>query len=218
MPLPSRSAGRWLTPRTQKQRGRTTWDGSDWQTTWSAAVQQRVESRARRTVDLGCCCLFQPRPGGNLRGPHRTGQRIQGPGPKRSTLAPISLLTHTPLRGTPGRYGSPCWPLCWPSREQTDIVSKGLQGSKEERGDPQRGPSVTHGVTATQTPDWLRADTSPSMRQDGLPIARDHNQTYISFPTQERHRWFVSPSYSPGWGSRPLVFLARYLAGRPRGR
>ena len=77
-----------------------------------AAVQQRVESRARRTVDLGCCCLFQPRPGGNLRGPHRTGQRIQGPGPKRSTLAPISLLTHTPLRGTPGRYGSPCWPLC----------------------------------------------------------------------------------------------------------
>ena len=31
---------------------------------------------------------------------------------KRSTLAPISLLTHTPLRGTPGRYGSPCWPLC----------------------------------------------------------------------------------------------------------
>ena len=21
-----------------------------------------------------------------------------------------------------------------------------------------------------------------------------------------------------GWGSRPLVFLARYLAGRPRGR
>ena len=34
-----------------------------------------------------------------------------------------------------------------------DIVSKGLQGSKEERGDPQRGPSVTHGVTATQMPD-----------------------------------------------------------------
>ena len=29
---------------------------------------------------------------------------------------------------------------------------KGLRGSKEERGEPQKGPSVTNDVTATQTP------------------------------------------------------------------
>jgi hypothetical protein len=34
--------------------------------------------------DLSCCCLFQPRPGWNLRGSHRTCQRTQGPGPKLS--------------------------------------------------------------------------------------------------------------------------------------
>ena len=40
---------------------------------------------------------------------------------------------------------------------QTDIASKGLRGSKtsEERGEPQRGPTVIAGVTAAQTTDGL---------------------------------------------------------------
>ena len=34
--------------------------------------------------DLGCCYLFQPRPGGTSEGPRRHSQRIQGPGPQPS--------------------------------------------------------------------------------------------------------------------------------------
>ena len=54
------------------------------------------------------------------------------------------------------------------------MAFKGLQGSKEERGEPQRGPSVTTGVTATR--DTVARLTSgrhpPSMTQNGLLIAR----------------------------------------------
>ena len=50
------------------------------------------------------------------------------------------------------------------------------------------------------------------MTQNGLPIARPTPNT--SQPSCESScRWTVSDTVL-GWGSRPLVFFARYLAGR----
>jgi len=42
-----------------------------------------------------------------------------------------------------------------------------------------------------------------------------HNQTHISFPTQERHRWSVSPTYSPGTGFKTLSFFSPVSGGPP---
>lgn len=64
--------------------------------------------RAPRQADCGTSVVVtcsSPDLGGTSEGPRRHCQRIQGPGPQRSTLASISLLTHAPLLGPSGRYG-----------------------------------------------------------------------------------------------------------------
>ena len=50
------------------------------------------------------------------------------------------------------------------------------------------------------------------MTQNGLPIARPTPNTSQSL-CESSCRWTVSNTVL-GWGSRPLVFFARYLAGR----
>ena len=50
------------------------------------------------------------------------------------------------------------------------------------------------------------------MTQNGLPIARPTPNT-SQFSCESSCRWAVSNTVL-GWGSRPLVFFARYLAGR----
>ena len=50
------------------------------------------------------------------------------------------------------------------------------------------------------------------MTQNGLPIARPTPNT-SQLSCESSCRWTVSDTVL-GWGSRPLVFFARYLAGR----
>jgi hypothetical protein len=50
------------------------------------------------------------------------------------------------------------------------------------------------------------------MTQNGLPIARPTPNT-SQLSCESSCRWAVSDTVL-GWGSRPLVFFARYLAGR----
>jgi len=50
------------------------------------------------------------------------------------------------------------------------------------------------------------------MTQNGLPIARPTPNT-SQLSCESSCRWTVSETVL-GWGSRPLVFFARYLAGR----
>jgi len=57
----------------------------------------------------------------------------------------------------------------------------------------------------------LRADTSPNMSQTAGRAA-DCRGPRSNLNFIPHHHTAL------GWGSRPLVFLARYLAGRPRGR
>ena len=100
----------------------------------------------------------------------------------------------------------------WPSREQTDIAFKGLQDSKEERGEPQRGPSVTTRRHRHTDARLTSSRHPPRMTQNGLPIARPTPNT-SQLSCESSCRWTVSNTVL-GWGSRPLVFFARYLAGR----
>ena len=60
--------------------------------------------------------------------------------------------------------------------------------------------------------DRLSAITPPCMTQNGLPIARPTPNT-SQLSCESSCRWTVSDTVL-GWGSRPLVFFARYLAGR----
>ena len=98
------------------------------------------------------------------------------------------------------------------SREQTDIAFKGLQDSKEERGEPQRGPSVTTRRHRHTDARLTLSRHPPRMTQNGLPIARPTPNT-SQLSCESSCRWTVSNTVL-GWGSRPLVFFARYLAGR----
>ena len=57
-------------------------------------------------------------------------------------------------------------------------------------------------------------DTPPRMTQNGLPIARPTPNT-SQLSCESSCRWAVCDTVTVfGWGSRPLVFFARYLAGR----
>jgi len=145
---------------------------------------------------------FQPRPGGNLAPYWSTDSR---PGTKAVNARPHLTPNPHSSPGTPGRYGSPCWPLCWLSREQTDIcIQRPPSPLLLMVSPPHRRPTVGR----------LRADTSPNMRQGGLLIARDHDYTPHSIPTQERHptqeRWSV-----PGMGFKTLSFFSLVSGGPP---
>jgi len=98
------------------------------------------------------------------------------------------------------------------SREQTDIAFKGLQDSKEERGEPQRGPSVTTRRHRHTDARLTSSRHPPRMTQNWLLIVRSTSNT-SQLSCESSCRWTVSDTVL-GWGSRPLVFFARYLAGR----
>ena len=88
---------------------------------------------------------------------------------------------------------------------QTDIAFKGLQDSKEERGEPQRGPSVTTRRHRHTDARLTSSRHPPRMTQNGLLIARPTSNTFqLSY--ESSCRWAVSDTVL-GWGSRPLVFL-----------
>ena len=159
--------------------------------------------------DLGCCYLFQPRPGGNLRGSAPKLSTDSRPG----TPVVDARLHFTPNpRSTPGIIRAVRLAHHVASREQTDIAFKGLQDSKEERGEPQRGPSVTTRRHRHTDARLTSSRHPPRMTQNGLPIARPTpNPSQLS--CESSCRWDVSDTVL-GWGSRPLVFFARYLAGR----
>jgi len=92
--------------------------------------------------DLGCCCLFQPRPGGNLRGSTPKLSTDSRPG----TPVVNARLTPNP-HSTPGTNRTVR--LAHHVGHQAGLAEsrlidiQSLQDSKEERGEPQRGPSVT---------------------------------------------------------------------------
>jgi hypothetical protein len=101
---------------------------------------------------------------------------------------------------------------------QTDITSKGLRDSEEERGQPQRFKFLCHDIGDTATQERVQVLTCQpilsrhytSMTQDGLQIAGTFGGRGRAAlpPTHSRIHlsdWPVGCATAQGWGARPFI-------------
>ena len=125
----------------------------------------------------------------------------------------LSLRVSLSLARAATGASSPCRPSGWPSREQTDIAFKGLQDSKKERGEPQRGPSVTtwrHRHTDAR----LTSSRHPPSHDAERAADRQTNSQHIS--TLMRKLLPVGCiRYSLRMGFKTLSFFCPVLGGPP---
>jgi len=162
--------------------------------------------------DLGCCYLFQPRPGGNLRGSL----------PKLPTDSrPGTPVVNTRLHFTPdphswdhqdGTASSPRRPLGWPSREQTDIAFKDIKEERNHRGGPLLLPDqkLNHHMKTTQKRRKEHLDMYSTMRAADCQAHSSHISTLMRKPLP-----VGCIRYSLRMGFKTLSFFLPVLGGPP---